>query len=106
MLFLETSEEMPTPEFVKYTFYNLGAQGILSRLRGILLGRPKNGKYFQEYNAVVREAVRAFGRADLPIVANCHFGHAWLWHILPFGCEIEIDCEARRLTLTEPTVRE
>ena len=105
VLFLETSEDQPAPEYMKYTLYNLGAQGILGRLRGILVGRPKNGKFYGEYNAVIREAARVFGRADLPIVANCHFGHAWLWHILPFGCQIEIDCNARRLTLTEAAVK-
>lgn len=101
VLFVETSEDKPNIEYVKYTFYNLGAQGILDYLNGVLIGRPKDGVYYDEYNQVIKEVTRLFGREDLPIVSNCHFGHAWLWHILPIGETIRIDCENKKLTLVE-----
>ena len=101
ILFIETSEEQPSPDFIKYTMYNLGAQGILNNINGILIGRPKDGKYYDDYNKVIREVTRLFGRSDLPIIANCHFGHAWLWNILPYGETILIDCNSKTLTLKE-----
>lgn len=104
ILFIETSEEQPSPSFVKYTLYNLGTQGILNNINGILIGRPKNGKYYEEYNNVVKEVTRIFGRSDLPIFANCHFGHAWLWNILPIGIEIQLDCNNKKMNLVESPV--
>ena len=101
VLFIETSDEQPLPDLVKYILYNMGVQGILNNINGILIGRPKNGKYYEEYNKVVKEVTRIFGRSDLPIVANCHFGHAWLWNILPYGDVIRINCDEKTLTLKE-----
>ncbi len=106
ILFIETSEEQPSPDFVRYTFYNLGVQGILNNINGILIGRPKDGKYYDEYNEVIKEAARIFGREDLPIISNCHFGHAWLWNILPIGVEISLDLDHKKLTLMESPVKE
>lgn len=104
ILFVETSEEMPSPSFLKHIFLNLGVQGILNNIEGIIVGRPKEGKYYNEYNDILKEITKQFGREDLPILTNAHFGHAWLWHILPIGCEIEIDCEEKTLKLLESSV--
>jgi muramoyltetrapeptide carboxypeptidase LdcA involved in peptidoglycan recycling len=104
VLFVETSEDKPSVDSIKYTFYNLGAQGILENINGILIGRPKDGEYYEEYNTIIKEVTRLYGREDLPIISNCHFGHAWLWHILPMGETIKIDCENKKLILVnEPT---
>ena len=106
ILFVETSEAQPSPDFVKYIFYNLGAQGILNNINGILIGRPKEGKYYDEYNSVIKEVTRLYGREDLPIIANCHFGHAWLWNILPYGELVSINCDDKTIILKEcPTKR-
>ena len=105
ILFIETSEEQPSPDLVKYIFYNLGAQGILNNINGILVGRPKDGKYYQEYNEVIKEVTRIYGRSDIPIIANCHFGHAWLWNILPIGTEIQLDCNNKTIKLVESPVK-
>lgn len=101
ILFIETSEEQPSPNLIKYIFYNLGAQGILNNINGILVGRPKDGKYYQEYNDVIKEVTRIYGRSDLPVITNCHFGHAWLWNILPYGEKISINCDEKTLILKE-----
>lgn len=101
VLFVETSEDKPAPELIKYTFYNLGAQGILNQINAILIGRPKDGEYYQKYNDTIKEVTRLFGRSDLPIIANCHFGHAWLWNILPYGETVNIDCDQKTITLKE-----
>ncbi|MEX1308505.1 MAG: S66 peptidase family protein, partial [Eubacteriales bacterium] len=42
ILFLETSEDKPTPMQVGYMVRNLASQGILSRISGLLFGRPKD----------------------------------------------------------------
>lgn len=40
ILFLENSEERPSPDCMLYWLRNLGAQGILDRISGILFARP------------------------------------------------------------------
>ena len=101
ILFAETSEVQPSPDFVKHIFYNLGAQGVLGNLNGLLLGRPKDGKYYEEYKEVITEVLRVYGRSDLPVIANCHFGHAWLWNIMPIGVRARMDCDKREIRLLE-----
>ena len=105
ILFIETSDDKPEPNLVKYILYNMGVQGILNNINGILVGRPKDGKYYNEYNEVIKEVTRIFKRTDLPIISNCHFGHAWLWNMMPLGTEIEIDCDNKKLLLTESPVK-
>lgn len=43
VLFVETSEEAPKVDAVKRIMRNLGVQGVLARLNGILIGRPGGG---------------------------------------------------------------
>jgi len=38
ILFLETSEDKPSPEFVKYELRNWGMQGIFNQIKGIIIG--------------------------------------------------------------------
>lgn len=104
ILVIETSESLPTPTYLKWTLLNLGAQGILNKINGIIVGRPKDGKFYDEYKDIYKQVLKAYGKEDLPVLYNCHFGHAWLWNILPLGCKVEIDCENKYLTLIENCV--
>ena len=106
ILAIETSEDCPSPDYLRWSLLNLGAQGILQNINGIIVGRPKEDKYYEEYKDVFKEITRQYGREDLPILYNCHFGHAWLWNILPLGCKAEIDCEKKSLTLIENCVED
>ena len=54
ILFFETSEDMPPPNFVEYCSGNYGSQGILQKARAILFGRPYQEKYEAEYKAAIR----------------------------------------------------
>ena len=49
MLFIETSEDRPSPDFVKWTLRNLAAQGILRNIIGIIVGKPQAEQYYEEY---------------------------------------------------------
>ena len=82
----------------------MGVQGILGVIKGIIVGRPKNGKNYDEYNEVIKEVCRIFSRGNLPIISNGHFGHAWLWNVMPLGVEIEVDLDNKKLTLLESGV--
>ena len=52
ILLLETSEEKPEPNLVKYYLRNLGAQGILDRINGIVVGKPQDERFYEDYKEV------------------------------------------------------
>ena len=108
LLFLEPSEERPTPIQVERIVRSLGVMGVLDRAVGVLLGRARDqsidGK--RAFEAAVRGVVAdEFGRPDLPIVANLDFGHTDPQWVLPIGIRAELDVDARRLRLVEPWLR-
>jgi len=107
ILFYETSEEAPAAEQVLRWLRNFAAQGILSRLSGIVLGRP-GGQTDEAYRQEQERAVlRALGEADLPhipVLAELDFGHTDPIATLPYGVMAEIDCAQSRLSILEPGV--
>jgi muramoyltetrapeptide carboxypeptidase LdcA involved in peptidoglycan recycling len=104
ILFFETSEDKPLPDNVGYMLRNYGIQGALERIKGIMFGRPKDysEEEKQELNTLVMNIMRKeFNVTDIPVVMNVDFGHTDPKIILPLGCEVEIDPEAKRITLLE-----
>ena len=102
ILFLETSEEKPSPSIVRYTLRNLAAQGILSSLHGILFGKPQGEVYYEEYKEALLQVVsEEEGLHDLPILYNINIGHAAPIGVLPYGVRARIDCEEKALILLE-----
>lgn len=107
LLFWETSEDMLSPDIIKWTLRNLAAQGILKVISGILIGKPYCGKYYEEYKQVIKDVVaQEEGLTELPIIYNMNFGHALPNGIIPIGIEAEIDCENKRITLLESATAE
>jgi len=105
MLFLETSEEEPSPNAVKYILRGMGAQGIFSRISSIVFGKPMNEKYYEEYKQVLLQVVaKECGKPDLPILYNVNFGHTAPMCVLPYGVKAEIDCANKSLRLLETGV--
>lgn len=105
ILFLETSEDKPSPEWTKYWLRNYGAIGIFDKIRGIVVGKPKDETYYEDYKKEYLRVIRdEFGKTDLPVLYNMNFGHTAPMCILPFGVEAEIDCDNKRFTITESGV--
>ena len=105
ILFMETSEECPQPNNVKYLLRGLAAQGVINRINGIVFAKPVNEKYYDEYNEVLLQVVgKESGRSDLPILCNVNFGHTAPVCILPYGINAEIDCSRASFRLLESAV--
>ena len=105
ILFMETSQDCPKPDDIKYLLRGMAAQGIFSRISGIVFGKPQNETYYEEYKHVLLQVVgKECGRSDLPILYNVNFGHASPICILPYGILAEIDCNCNSLRLLESAV--
>ena len=108
VLFLETSEDVPTAVQVKWMVRNYGLQGVFRRAAGLLFGRARGYSPSQkvELDQVIQHVVRdEFGADRLPIVTNLDFGHTDPQWVLPLGGAIALDVEERSLTLTGPAVK-
>jgi muramoyltetrapeptide carboxypeptidase LdcA involved in peptidoglycan recycling len=107
ILFYETSEDAPPPQFVKYWFRNLAAQGILAALNGVILARP-DSKGDETYRARLEAAILAVldeeGLRDLPVLSGLDFGHTQPMLTLPYGVQASIGCVNATLTIEEPGV--
>ena len=105
ILFVETSEECPAPNEIKYILRGMAAQGIFGRISGVVVGKPAGEKYYDEYKQVLTKVIgQESGRSDLPILYNVNFGHTSPICILPYGIMAEIDCAKKTLKLLEPAV--
>lgn len=107
ILFLETSEEEPTVDQVRYWLFNYGVQGVLERLSGLIVGRARG--YSDDQKKALDETIRSvvieeFGATHLAIATNLDFGHTDPQWILPLGVVAEIHPDAGTFRLLEPAV--
>ncbi|MEU5296163.1 S66 family peptidase [Streptomyces umbrinus] len=111
VLFLETSEELPSAEEVFRVLRNMGERGLLRRFSALLMGRAKTWSFEHpnspqegaRYAAEQREAVlRAMGAyaPDSTIVFDVDLGHTDPQIVIPYGGVIRVDGPARRITVT------
>lgn len=98
LLFLETCEEKPDPDTLCREIEALRGLGAFDGAAGVLVGKPQDERWYEEYKPVWRAAV---GNADLPILYNVNFGHALPRCALPYGIEAEADARSGRITLLE-----
>lgn len=107
ILFLETSEDRPTVEQVRYWLFNYGVQGVFERLHGLIIGRARG--YTTDEKLRLDEAVRSivvdeFGASHITIVTNMDFGHTDPQWILPLGTNAELNPLTSSFRLLEPAV--
>ncbi|WP_026678664.1 S66 family peptidase [Fictibacillus gelatini] len=104
ILFFETSEEKPEPDYIKYWLRNYAVQGILQKANGIIFGKPQDETYYDEYKEAIQTVMKEFHLEDLPILYNLNFGHTEPKFILPYGALAEINCEKKTFTILESGV--
>ena len=104
ILFFETSEDMPPPDFVRYWLRNYGSMGVLQRVRALLFGKPYQEKHYEAYRDAIRRVLAEWGLSGLPVLANMSFGHNEPMCVLPYGALAEVDCENGTFSILEPGV--
>lgn len=94
ILLLESSEEKAAPEKYRRALGYLKERGVFEAVSGVLVGKPMNETYAEEYRQLLIELI---SRPELPIVFNLNVGHAMPRCIIPFGIEAVVDAEKQRI---------
>ena len=108
VLLLETSEEIPAHSYVARVIRALGERGILERVQGVLVGRPKAWEfdkplapqdrvdYRREQRTTILNGIRAYNES-IPVVQNIDFGHTAPQICFPLGKPVTIDTAEEKL---------
>ena len=102
LLFLETSEEKPTPERVKLLLAALERVDFFTHAKGLIVGKPQDEAYYDDYRSIYQALAEKY---QLPILYNVNFGHAHPKCILPIGQSVTLDLDAKTVKLLSPLAR-
>lgn len=100
ILLLESSEEKPSPEKYESMLQTLKNSGLFSVIRGLLVGKPMDESYYEEYKQLL---VKVIDDPALPILYNLNIGHALPRCIIPFGVEATVDAGEQVIRFTPPS---
>lgn len=95
ILLLETSEEKMPPEKYARAVRYLKDAGVFGVVNGVLLGKPMDGTYDEDYRSILLKTV---DDPTLPILANVSIGHATPRCIIPFGVPATVDAAGGKIT--------
>jgi muramoyltetrapeptide carboxypeptidase LdcA involved in peptidoglycan recycling len=111
VLFLETSEEMPSATFVSRVLMCMGERGLLQRFAAVVWSRPKawsfeqpndqaaKGRYVTEQREAVLAALAEY-HPGVPLLVGVDFGHTDPQFVIPIGGDVTIDSEQERIEVT------
>ena len=105
VLFLETSNEAPSPAHVDSWMTDLEQVGAFDAAAALVFGRPANfaPSEVDTLWTVIEERTAA---SEIPVLANVDFGHSDPMLTLPLGANARVDAGARRFEVTEPATEE
>ena len=98
ILLLETSEERPKPELFRKMIVKLQEYGIFDVISGLIIGKPQNEEYYNEYKQIILDEIR---NKNLSIVYNINIGHSTPRCIIPFGVNAKVDIERQIIEFKE-----
>ncbi len=107
ILFIETSEEMPSEGFVYRFIASLAELGMLKKFKGILMAYPKaqfcslqppEGRkaFILNQQHAIKKALQDY-QSNIPVVFNMNFGHTDPQLIIPCGGTVLIDGARRKI---------
>jgi muramoyltetrapeptide carboxypeptidase LdcA involved in peptidoglycan recycling len=110
VLFLETSEDMPSATEVYWTLRSMGERGLLQQFEAVLWARPKacehdrpnppdvKRAFIDDQYAAVRRALSEYN-PEAVLVLGVDFGHTDPQLIVPYGGTVRVDASARRISV-------
>ena len=98
ILFLETSETAVPPEELEKMLMEFKNRNILKLVKGLIVGKPIDEKYYDEYKEVYK---KVFSDLDTPVLFNVNFGHSVPRCIIPYDVESTIDYDNKKIFINE-----
>lgn len=98
ILFIETCEEKPSPDLFEKELMELKALGVLEAVEGIIVGKPQDESFYEEYK---EKLVAVVADEKKPILYNVNFGHAIPRCVLPYGAVIQVDTVQKRICVMD-----
>ena len=110
VLYLETSEEMPSADEVYRILRNMGERGLLRQFPAVLVARAKSWSFENPLEPSARAAYRKAQRDSVlraldeyapqaMAVFDVDFGHTDPQLVIPCGGRVRVDGPARRITV-------
>lgn len=97
IMFLETSEQCIHPTELEEILLKFESLGVLDEIKGMIVGKPQNGKYYEEYKEVYKKIIKK----DTLVLYNVNFGHAFPRTVLGYGLKVIIDTNKKTLKYNE-----
>ena len=97
ILFLETSELMVSPKELEKMLMEFKKRNIFSLVKGLIIGKPMDEKYYNEYKDVYK---KVFSDLDTPILYNINFGHSVPRCIIPYDADATVDYDNKKVFIT------
>lgn len=99
ILFIETSEERMHPDKLEQILIFFKNNKILESVKGIIVGKPIDEVYYEEYKQVYK---KVFKDLNTPILYNINFGHSVPRCIIPYDGEATIDYDNKKILVNSP----
>lgn len=108
VLMLETSEELPSADYVFRVMRAFGERGMLERVQGVLVGRAKAWEfdkqntleqkvlYRTQQQETILRAVRQYNK-EIPVIQNINFGHTDPQIPMPYGNKVRIEASNKKI---------
>ena len=101
ILFLETSDEKVEPKKYREMILTLKNIGYFKNVQGVIVGKPMDEKYYEEYKQVLKEELSEY---NIPVLANLKFGHSFPRAIIPYGATAVINAKSKTISLVDTTL--
>lgn len=98
ILFLETSEEKTSPQKLEKMLNEFKKRKILSIVQGVIIGKPYNEIFYEEYKNVYKNI---FSDLSTPVLYNVNFGHSYPRCILPYDALATIDFDNKTIKIKQ-----
>ncbi|ARU90984.1 Microcin C7 resistance MccF family protein [Spiroplasma clarkii] len=92
IVFLETSEEQPTPAKYQVMLQTLIDNQLLANAQALIMGKPQDESYFTQYQEILVALTKDL---QIPVLYNINFGHAHPKTILPYGVTAQVDFDKK-----------
>ena len=97
IMFLETCEEKPAPDLLRKELMAIDNTGAFDVIRGILVGKPQDEQYYEEYKEVFLDVI---GERPISVLYNVNFGHATPRAALPYSAMARVDAKMQTITFS------